>query len=256
MTPTMKKQFTGTRCRVGGFTMVELLVAMSVSLLVLGGVVGFFIQGLNTFYYDSGRLMVNRDNRAFASQLAKDGSQARYFVIFPNFLARSKVVSGVTIDDIANDSQSGDFLLFCYTRPLMVGNPAGRGKEMVVKIIGYYRDYTGMDANLAIDQPENGGPIRRFEVNIPDPGIEVSTTVNYQHYQLLQPLAPVSGLDPSTGKPWPVAVNTARGTRVDGRLFYNFRKGSAVISGQFQEAGNLRSRFVTNTYNFSVSPRG
>lgn len=121
-----------------GYTLVELLIGITIFGVLMSGVMAMFITSLQTYYFDLGRQLVNRDMRKFTNELSDNAVESNYFRVYPSFTDRSSQV-GV--------SSSGDFALFVYNNPSNV--------EEVVRIVGYYRAASG----------SNPGPVRRFEVN-------------------------------------------------------------------------------------------
>ena len=243
-----------------GFSLVELMVAVAVLGLAVASATVCMTQALNIVAYDNGRLLINHNNRKFANQLVTDAVKASYFAIYPNFKLRSKTVSGVTTDAAVATGDSGDLFVLVYQEPApsdttLVGN------VVVHRVVGYFRDYPQMNADTDpthhLDTPSGVGPVRRFEITIPDPGVVVGGSPAYTLYNLLNDYAPVSGQSS-----WPVVTESAQGSAMDqttaarDRLFFNFLDQSAIVAGQFQEQGNTLKKFVTNTYNFAVSPRG
>jgi len=223
------------------------MIAVTILGLAMAGVVTFTYQALNTYAYDSGRLLVNHDMRKFTGDMATDAVFSNYFRIYPNFGTRSTTVSGVTTDAAVRDGQSGDFLVLVFTDPTSELNS---GTITVNELIGYYRD----PADPA--HPDTSlGPVRRFDVLI-SPSVAVGATTNtgvtpavYTMYDLLNLYQPTSSAHTN-----PRVIQLAQGLS-NGTLFYNFLDRSIMIKGQIQEQGNLVKKAV-NTYNFTVSPRG
>jgi len=230
--------------RAHGFTMTELMIALTVLGLTMAGVVTFTYQALNTYAYDGGRLLVNHDMRKFTGDMATDAVYSNYFRIYPNFATRSTTVSGVTTDAAVRDGQSGDFLVLAFT------DTDVSGQTTVNQLIGYYRD----PADPA--HPDTSmGPVRRFDVLV-SPHVIIGSTSNtgasppvYTMYDLLDLYVPTS-----TAHTNPRVIQLAQGLS-NGTLFYDFYDRSIMIKGQIQEQGNLVKKAV-NTYNFTVSPRG
>ena len=121
-----------------GFTLTELLIGISIFGIIMAGVMAMFITSLQTYYYDLGRQLVNRDMRKFTNELSDNAVESNYFRVYPSFVDRSAEV---------NVTGSGDFALFVYNNPSNI--------EEVVRIVGYYRAASGTSP----------GPVRRFEVN-------------------------------------------------------------------------------------------
>lgn len=233
--------------RSRGFTLVEIMVSVTIVGLVIVGAIGLVVQTLKTYYYDSARIRINRDIRTFTQDMDTDAAYSNYFLIFPNFTSRTQN-SGAN-DYILADGESGDFLLLVSTT-----TNAATGTSYITKFIGYYRDASGTAA----------GPVRKFTVSIPNVNpatlgaTPIATLLNTYMPTANQSTNPIViqladglalGIDPTTG-------STTNG------LFYDFYDHSAMVRGQIIEtmSGNANdtsaNRRAVNTYNFTVSPRG
>jgi hypothetical protein len=202
---------------------VEIMVAVGIMGLVVGGVLKFALQTMNTYAYDSGRLMVNRDMRTFTGALANDCVASNYFRIYPDFSDRSGFVA---------DGASGDFLILVLTD---TNNAAG--SFFITQLVGYYRDANPTD-------PTSLGPVRRVSklIAAADQGKDLPT--------LIAQYMPVT-----TTHTDPVVIQLAQGLS-SGSLFYDYRDRSIMVRGQIVDYGSKGGRAAINTYNFTVSPRG
>ena len=63
----MKTATSPRRAPAAGFTLVEVIVTTAIISMVVGSTASFFIHALGIYHYDSGKLLVNRDIRAFTS---------------------------------------------------------------------------------------------------------------------------------------------------------------------------------------------
>jgi len=210
-----RSRFASAR-RDCGFTLTELLVAMGVFGLCMVGVMGFFTQSLGIFSFDTGKLRVNRDIRAFTNEMTDNATYANYFEIYQSFADRSTP---------RNDGYSGDFLVLVYK------DPADLTKTE--RLVGYYR------APADAEDPAGEGPVRKFDVTF--------TPSSAAPLADLLP-APESAADHDE------VIALSRGLS-DGRLFYNFYDRSIMIRGEIIHPGTTTRR-ATNTYNFTVTPRG
>jgi prepilin-type N-terminal cleavage/methylation domain-containing protein len=206
-----------------GYTLVEMLVTVGLMSLVTIGVLRFAIQSLNIYFYDTGRLMVNKDIRTFTSDLATDAVASNYFRIYTDFQTRATPVT---------DGNSGEFLVLIYT-----DSNVSTGAILITQLVGYYRDPTNPT------DPTSLGPVRKFNYNI------ASADQNKSLADLLTQYAPTSGAHNN-----PVVIQLAQGLS-DGNLFYDYYDRSIMIRGQIVERGN-QMKSAVNTYNFTVSPRG
>lgn len=202
-----------------GFTLVEILIAMTITFVVIAGIMSFYIQFYKIGFTNEQRNRINRDIRQLTGELSRTGRQANDFFIYKSI--------GETDRDTASDRQldgrSGDLLVFVFSDD--------SSSNETDRLIAYYRetDSSGQDAL---------GPVKRFE-RIFDPASQL----------------PVESLIPSVAdiNDAKDVVELSRGLS-DGRLFYNFLGRSIMVNGQIYH-GNDAKR-VTETYNFTISPRG
>lgn len=217
------KQFSAAgskRRKKGGFTMVEILISMSIMAVLVTSIMSFYLQFYRTAFANEQRNMINRDIRTLTARLSEDGRQANYFILYRSH----ELTDRNNEKDRLSDGESGDLLVFVYSEPPKASSVRGRTS----KLVGYFRDATAGQS----------GPVRRFEVEL-DPASP----------------AQIEALFPNQTRmaESPQVVELSRGL-ADGRLFYNFWGRSVMVNGQIYH-GNEAKR-VTETYNFTVSPRG
>lgn len=73
------------RPRRAGFTLVEIIVSMTVFGVVMAMCLGTFLFGLRAMYKDTQRLATNASLRSFMAQISKETLDASYFYIFPYY---------------------------------------------------------------------------------------------------------------------------------------------------------------------------
>ncbi|MBS0632459.1 MAG: prepilin-type N-terminal cleavage/methylation domain-containing protein [Verrucomicrobia bacterium] len=230
------------RARHRGFTLVEILVATTIFGLVTLGILRVFIQALNIYYYDTGKIFVNRDIRRFTTEMTEKATYSNYFRIYPAYTDLTRSVTayadasdpdaGFTTalaDTSVADGATGDCLALVFKSPT--------DDTKITQIIVYYRS----PANPS--DPTSIGPVRRHTQDVPDAYAKRSVD------QLL-------GItDPTQDD---IVVELSRDLAT-GKLFYNFKDRSIVVQGDIIQRGgmiNSRNAQATNTYNFTVSPRG
>jgi prepilin-type N-terminal cleavage/methylation domain-containing protein len=209
--------------RPRGFTLTEIMVTLGILSLITIGVLRFAIQALTTYYYETGRLLVNKDIRDFTNELAANSVASNYFRIFPDFQSRTTAVT---------DGYSGEFLVLIFA-----DTSTTTGVTVTTRLVGYYRD------PVDPTDPTSLGPVRKFDYTIAaaDGSRDITT--------LLNQYAPTSSAHSNT-----IVIQLAQGLS-DGNLFYDYYDRSIMIRGQIVERGT-QSRNAVNTYNFTVSPRG
>ena len=211
-----------------GFTIVELMIALAITAILLGGLMAFNIQLIKGGMFSENKNQINRDIRNVTNDMGEVAKESNYFIIYPSFDVSDRNDS----DDRLVSDESGDFILFVQTSSSYVSF----GVHPVEKIVGFYRD------SKTVDELTNVGPIMRFEVNFSSP-VDVTSSSTP-----LESIIPTAAAAKATE-----VLELSKGT-ANGKLFYNFGNKSVMVNGQIYH-GNRNQR-VTDTYNFTVSPRG
>lgn len=81
----MKKTHSPNSPGSAGFTLVEVMISMTIVVLVLGMAMSTFLFGLRTMYKDTQRLITNASLRAFMAQISKETLDASTFYVFPYY---------------------------------------------------------------------------------------------------------------------------------------------------------------------------
>ena len=216
-----------TRTRKG-FTIVELMIALVITGIILGGLLSFNIQLIKGGMFSQNKNQINHDIRKVTNDMGEVAKESNYFIIYPSFSSGDRNDS----DDRLVSDESGDFILFVQTSSSFVSF----GVHPVERIIGYYRN------SSSTDELANVGPVMRFEKSFITP---VDVTSDSTPLESLIPSAATAGAEE--------ILELSKGT-ANGKLFYNFGNKSVMVNGQIYH-GNKTQR-VTDTYNFTVSPRG
>jgi prepilin-type N-terminal cleavage/methylation domain-containing protein len=234
------------RPRSRGMTLIEILVATTIAGIISAGLFSVFLQALHIIDYDEKKLTINRYIRDFTAELTDTATFANYALIVPDFSTRTSISPVLNADtgniDTAGinvpveDGQSGDMLVLVYVDPA--------DDTRIERIVGYYR------AALAVGE---AGPVRRFELEF-----NPSTTTTALN---LLPAA-------STINHWPEIIELSEGLS-NGRLFHNFYGRSIMVNGEIIQENRVKGadgkyidgtgkgrRVASNTYNFTISPRG
>lgn len=209
------------------FTLTEILIAGAIGVVATAGVLAFFIHNLNTYHLTAGKLMVNRDIRKLTSEMSEEARNANYFRIYPSFTKRYDDINNNNAQDTGEElpggltsGRAGDFLVLYFLDP--TGAIDSSKNRIVVRTVGYYR------APLSVGGP---GPVRKFILTTNPTTLPTVSAIN----------------------DYPEIVELSQGL-ASGCLFQNAGK-SIVIRGEIQHPGSLVRR-ATNTYNFTISPRG
>ncbi len=248
--------------RRAAFTLVEILIATSIFAIISVGLTRLMIQMLSIYHYDTGKILVNRDIRKFTMEMTENATYANYFKIFPSYASISRTIDtyvnvadpeqGYTTAAAANyvpEGLSGDCLVLVYKDPA--------DDRIVSRLLIYYRvGGTPTPPPAAGIKVFNRGPLRKLEITpnsmlpllqlipeIPNPAVNpiVLESVGVQSPTLVQ----VPGSNPATFQSW--------------GLFHNFFDQSVILKGELIQTGaqiNAKNVSATNTYNFTISPRG
>ena len=133
-----------------------------------------------------------------------------------------EIYKSFTNRDQQYDGCSGDFLVLTHRDPANKGN--------IGRIVGYYR---------YAEQDGSEGPILMFD-----------QSYNPSSTEELADLLPAI----SSAGSHEEAIELSNGLS-DGKLFYNFYDRSIIVRGEILHDGAIAQQ-VTNTYNFTISPRG
>lgn len=207
------------------FTLSEVLISMAILGFVTVGSVGVFSQAHHALFVSTEKTKINRDMRQFTGELTEIARSSNHFFIYESFADSDRE----DLTDQRRSGQSGDFLVLVYQRPY----PTPSDPVMITRLVGYFRA-PGQD---------NRGPVRRFDIQY--------STANYKDASTtaIESILP----DESTMATHPRVMEVTEGL-ADGMLFYNFESRSIMIKGQIFH-GNAYKR-ISDTYNFTVSPRG
>lgn len=213
-----------------GYSLVEILIALSILGLVTAGTAQFLTQTSVMMFTSDQKLRINRDIRNLTNEMTDNARDANHFTIYPGFQDefRDPPAEMEPEDYRQRDGESGDVLVLIFygTDP----NPGDNTPPPIERLVGYFRNIT--------DTTENTGPVMKFDVAI-------SGSDQNKKVEELVPLPGAEG--------FAEVIELSRGL-ANGRLFYNFRDRSIMVNGQIFH-GNDAKR-ITDTYNFTISPRG
>jgi Tfp pilus assembly protein PilW len=104
----MKNSRPTFRSGAAGFTVVEIMVSMTITFMVIGAAMSTFLFGLRTMYKDSQRLTSNASLRSFMAQISNETLDASYFYLFPYYTSLDGSVN-LTSDPATLAPDSGEF---------------------------------------------------------------------------------------------------------------------------------------------------
>lgn len=77
------------------FTLVEVLISLSIVTMIMGMAMTTFLHGIRMMYKDNQRLATNTNLRYFMAQVAKATLDASEFYIYPNYLTLDGAVDSI-----------------------------------------------------------------------------------------------------------------------------------------------------------------
>jgi len=252
--PMNRRRPSRSRTGAAGFTLAEMLISMTVIGLLSGMLAGFYTNTTKYTYLSEQKMTINKDMRTLTMQMSDDARMANFFVMFPSYTATARATPSQEL----LQANSGDFLvLVFYGTP-----PTGTAVNVrpVTEIIGYYRA-PYQSNQLAIDPitnaPVNLQPVRRFDISVAKGTIPANSYLESVGIPSGAASTTVEALLPNdtqaTIDSHHIVVQLAKGL-ADGCLFHNFWGKSVMINGQIVQGNNYMN--ATNTYNFTISPRG
>ncbi|HZP60706.1 MAG TPA: hypothetical protein VFB27_10325 [Opitutaceae bacterium] len=222
-------------CRPGqaaAFTLVEVIVAMTILIFAVAGAAAITMQGLKIYAYDSDRLMLNNDMRHFTEQLSADAAGANCFLVYDSL---------ATMNARSTTGVSGDYLVLVTLTP-----DASTGWSDITKIVGYYRVQTNATTNV--------GTVYRYSKTFSTPVAWTTTTASTWLASQVPTTTPTNT--------YPIFAQSVIGTGYDGtnykKLFYinNSTNTSIMVKGKVQDQYNANYKLAIDTYNLTIAPHG
>ncbi|MBT3483520.1 MAG: prepilin-type N-terminal cleavage/methylation domain-containing protein [Opitutales bacterium] len=189
-------------------------------LLISLTIFSVFMTGLfSLFFYGANRASDGVGKLLINRDIRKFTNEMTENARFSDFF---EIYKSFTNRDQQYDGGSGDFLVLTHRDPANKGN--------IGRIVGYYR---------YAEQDGSEGPVLMFD-----------QSYNPSSTEELADLLPAIS---SAGSHEEV-IELSNGLS-DGKLFYNFYDRSIIVRGEILHDGAIAQQ-VTNTYNFTISPRG
>jgi prepilin-type N-terminal cleavage/methylation domain-containing protein len=232
----MKQTQNSLKMRAG-FTLVEILITTVVVGFLMLGIGQLMLDVTKTSFITGEKLEINADIRQFTLEMAENARSSNGFLMYRSFNAADR---DSTADQLS-DGMTGDFLLLLFMEPY----PNADDPEHYTRVVGYFR-YP--------DAQSKEGPVYRFEKRFYRPdlsSIPPGFSGPWLNSEDTTPEKIIADLNPSGA--YPTVIQLSRGL-ANGQLFYNYLDRSVMIKGEIVH-GNEAKR-ITDTYNYTVSPRG
>lgn len=213
--------------RVDGFTLVEVMIATTMLALMITLFMSVYMDLSEITFTSDAKNLINRDIRSVTQQMSQNAREASYFALYRSFETEDRD----QFSDQLDDGKSGDFVVFVY-----LGLPTGTtyvSERPIEKIIGYYREISDPD------DPDATGPVYCFNLTI---------TGSDQEKQL-ETLLPSYATFGTHRQILEVAQGLANGD-----LFLNSWGKALMVNFKIIHGNDAKE--ITDTYNFTISPRG
>ncbi|CAA6677120.1 MULTISPECIES: prepilin-type N-terminal cleavage/methylation domain-containing protein [unclassified Lentimonas] len=221
----------------GGFTLVEIMIAMSIGVAVMGMAIVFFVDTFKISLGVTNNLDIENSIRKVTNELSSDARNANSFVIYKTYSDEGHDIDGsfrapsgsyLSSNYRMQAGESGSLCVFVYNgedpTPLDL-NPAP-----IERLVGYYLDDSS---------DGQGEEFKKFDIDI---------DVSLQG-ESVEDLIPAE----DAADDHAVLVQSARGL-VGDDLFYNLLGRSIIVNSEI--IYDLPNKTSGGTYNFTVSPRG
>lgn len=239
---------------------------------VVAGAIPFFINNLKTQYVGEQKFLINADIRKVTNQMVENAREANTFLMYQAFASQTRWdgvtetrdangINGVTYADRLQGGSSGDFVvLVFYSDPYwnpdlydgVTTNNAPLPSAKVNRMVGYWvapnRNNAGENAIYMFDTDKYKGANATWTTSW---GATFPATLSSP--SALEALLPPATTAYSQAAEFPIMINNLSGLS-NGYTFFNYQNKSIITRAKILH-GNLAKR-VTNTYNFTITPRG
>lgn len=257
-----------------GFTLVEVMISMTIVTLCMGMCLSTFLFGLRMMYKDNVRLQTNTSLRYFTSQLAKETVDSSEFYLFPDYTALDGSVDidasdGASDLAVAVDDGNGTLLASGDCIVLVTRTSVTTG-SLVRQFRIYYRVCKVADVNYQ-------APIRYYEstdwgssgttdtITTLLNAVNLSTNTNYTKNTATQTITSTSAYALS-GHSNRQITPTAKGRRIGSTSNYYpifCSEGPVVtatnenfsINVEFINGTSAINMLSSSSFNYTVSPR-
>jgi prepilin-type N-terminal cleavage/methylation domain-containing protein len=259
--------------RARGYTLSEIMIVVTIFGLVMGGVLPFFIMNLKSQFAGEQKLLINGDIRKVTNQMVENAREANSFLIYQAFCAQNRWDGvaekrdadgngAVNFFDRMQNGSSGDFvILVYYSDPYFdarfydgnAGNNPTISSGIVNRIVGYWvapnRRLAGENAIYSFDT--NSYRVGAAATWTTTWGITFPATLSST--VSIESLLPPATVAYSQAAEFPILINDLSGLS-NNYTFYNYQNKSIITRCKILH-GNQAKR-ITNTYNFTITPRG
>jgi prepilin-type N-terminal cleavage/methylation domain-containing protein len=262
-----------TRRAVRGFTLVEILVTTGLLGLLTAGVLAFVFSTMRYLFTGEQKLLINSDIRTVTNEMVENAREANFFLLYQSFSEQSHPVGGVARRDANNNGavntndrrqagMEGNFLVFVYYEDPFFDSRLYDGDSTnntvdnarVTRLVGYWsapnRDLAGEIAVYKFDTDD----FRSGAASSWTTPWSVTFPATLDSATTLESLLPPDTSAWAQDGRFEILVNDARGLSPDQFHFINFQNRSVLVRTKILHGNQAKQ--VTNTYNFTITPRG
>ncbi|MDB6114081.1 MAG: hypothetical protein JWQ62_1026 [Lacunisphaera sp.] len=251
----MKSPIPLRRAGPAGFTLVEIMISMSVAVLVLGMCLSTFIFCLKTMYRDMARLQTNANLRSFTAQVSKETVDASEYYVFPLYttldgnvnLATAPIDTSAWITDTYGTTLAYGDCLVLITR---VDESTGTSNIRQIQI--YYRVVT--NSNL-------DGPIRYYSRDYGATGttstlVQVLNAVNLNATPAMAGSTMLTQVARGRKKPaWTSASQVYYPIFSTESATATATNQNVSINVEFINGSTINNLLSSSSFNYTISPR-
>lgn len=259
--------------RSSGFTLTEVMVTVGILGLLLGGLIPFFTANFRYLFTAEQKLLINADIRNLTNEMVEMARASNFFVLYESFYdqtidgtLRRRDANGngtVNLNDRRQAGEAGSLLVFVYYEDpyfderFYDGDPSTTPLIQDIRVNRVVAYWTAPNNRITGEYAMYRLDTERYR------GVGATWTTPWG---LTLPLslaaggATVESLLPAATEAWATStehqlvVNDLAGLGAGGLSFINFQNRSVLVRLKILH-GN-RAKRVTNTYNFTVTPRG
>ncbi len=247
------------------------MVTLGLVSLLIAGVVPFFASNYRYLFTGEQKLLINSDIRDLTNELVETARASNFFVLYQSF--NDQTVAGLTVRRDANNNgtvntndrrqadEAGNFLLFVYYEDpyfdsrFFDGDDTNDPAIVNVRVNRLVAYWTAPNRRVA---GENA--LYMFDTDDAKSGTSWTTPWGATLPATIDSANPIESLLPPATATWAshasntLLVNDLQGLAAGSLDFVNFQNRSVLVRMKILH-GNQAKR-VTNTYNFTVTPRG
>ncbi|MDX2109070.1 MAG: prepilin-type N-terminal cleavage/methylation domain-containing protein [Verrucomicrobiota bacterium] len=212
-----------------GFTLTEVLFTMAIFTVVGVGVGVFTIDTGRLMFVSTAKLEMAGDMRQITMQLSDIARESNEYHVYTSYSG------GVTAGSRQTEGGRGDCLVLIFQEPrnTTTGLPDFAGATYIYKLVVYFRESgTG-----------NLGPVKTFTIEYPGTSAKLVGQAGNSVEELVN----------AYSGPYREIVQLAKGL-ANAKLFYLLNRECIMVKAEIYHGNKVKE--VTNTYNFTISPRG